>query len=36
MKLFEEPKLILLQFSTEDILTESNPTYDDGDLGEWN
>lgn len=35
MKLFEEPKLILLQFSTEDVLTVS-ATYDDEDLGEWN
>ena len=36
MKLFEEPKLILLQFSTEDVLTVSGNTYDDEDLGEWN
>lgn len=33
MKLFEEPELILLQFSTEDVLTDSSTENDD--MGEW-
>ena len=36
MKKFETPDVEVEKFEVEDVLTESNPTTPDDDLGEWN
>ena len=32
MKIFEEPEIILLRFTTEDIITTSDGIYDENEL----
>ena len=35
MKIYEEPRIEILKFNIEDIVTTSAPEFDDDNTGEW-